>query len=105
MYDNVKVSAKFLPDEVKQHTEAWQTKSHDKSLNLLTIEEDGKLYVDNTIDNWIKPGENKFLPYTGEIRFYDTIDDVWWEFVAFFEKGNLLKVVQVMPEENETLQG
>src|SRR5437867_2505927 len=98
MFDNVKVHSKFLPDAIKDHTEGWQTKSHDKSLNLLTIEEDCKLYVDNIIDNWGRPGENKFLPYNGEIRFNDIIDDVGWEFVAFFEKGNLLKVIQVKPD-------
>jgi hypothetical protein len=98
MFDYVKVHTRFLPDTIKEHAEGWQTKSHECSLNLLTIEEDGKLYVDNIIDNWERPSENKFLSYTGEIRFYDTIDDVWWEFVAFFEKGNLLKVIQVKPE-------
>lgn len=98
MYDNVKIAGKLLPDEIKEHTEEWQTKSHDKFLNTLSIEEDGKLYVDNTIDNWVKNGENKFLLYTGEIRFYKTIEEEWWEFVAFFEKGLLLKLIQVKPE-------
>lgn len=55
MFDNVKVNPKFLPDAVKEHTEGWQRKSHDRSLNLLTIEEDGKLYVDNSIENWVRP--------------------------------------------------
>jgi len=98
MYDYVKVSKQFLPSAIKEHTEEWQTKSHDKFLNTLTIEEDGKLYIDNTTDNWIKNDENKFLPYTGEIRFYKDIGDAWWEFVAFFEKGVLLKMIQVKPE-------
>ena len=98
MYDEVKVSANFLPDSIKQHTEGWQTKSHERLLNLLTIEEDGKLFIDNVVDNWERNVENKFLVYTGEIRFYHSIDDVWWKFVVFFEKGNLLKIIQVQPE-------
>ncbi|HRI20111.1 MAG TPA: hypothetical protein PLA68_04135 [Panacibacter sp.] len=98
MYDNVKVSSKFLPDNIKHHTDEWQTKSYDRLLNLLTIEEDGKLYIDNTVDNWERSGENKFLEHTGEIRFYHSINDEWWEFVAFFEKGNLLKIIQTAPE-------
>ncbi|MEP6512634.1 MAG: hypothetical protein ABJA79_02105 [Parafilimonas sp.] len=68
MFDNVKVSPKFLPDNVRQHTEGWQTKSHDRALNLLTVEKDGKLYIDNIIDNWERNGENKFPNYTGELR-------------------------------------
>ncbi len=55
MFDNVKVGRKFSPDAVKEHTEGWQTKSHERSLNLLTIEEDGKLYVDNSIENRVRP--------------------------------------------------
>lgn len=98
MFDYVKVASKFLPDIIKANTEEWQTKSHDKDLNTLTIDEDEKLYVDNITDNWIRNGENKFLSYTGEIRFYKEIDDVWWEFVAFFERGNLLKLIQVQPD-------
>ena len=98
MFDNVKVNKNFLPESINLHTDDWQTKSHDKLLNLLTIEEDGKLYINNTIDNWERSGENKFLSYTGEIRFYNSIDDVWWEFVAFFEKGILLKCIQIKPE-------
>jgi len=99
MYDNVSVSKKFLPNAISEHTEDWQTKSHDKLLNLLTIKDDGKLYINNTtIDNLKPKDEAKFLSYTGEIRFYNNIEEVWWEFVAFFEKGILLKCIQVMPE-------
>ena len=91
MYDEVKLVAEFLPESIKQYTDGWQTKSHDRLLNMLNIEEDGRLYIDNTVDNWERIGEKKFLVYTGEIRFYQSINDVWWEFVAFFEKGNLLE--------------
>lgn len=98
MFDHVKINQKFLPENIRKHTNEWQTKSHDKLLNHLTIEEEGRLFIDNTIDNWVNEGENKFFAYTGEIRFYSSIEDVWWEFVAFFEKGNLLKLIQVAPE-------
>jgi hypothetical protein len=98
MYDEVRIATNFLPDSIKQYTDGWQTKSHEKLLNLLTIEEDGRLYINNTVDNWERTGENKFLSYTGEIRVYNSIEDMWWEFVAFFEKGNLLKFIQVQPE-------
>ena len=97
MYDEVKVAAVFLPDAIKAHTDGWQTKSHEKSLNQLTIEEDGRLFVKNTIDDWTPLGGNGFLRYTGEIRFYQSINGVWWEFVVFLEKGNALKVIQVEP--------
>jgi hypothetical protein len=99
MFDYVKVAGNLLPDAIKEHTDEWQTKSHDKCLNTLFIERDGKLFIDNLVDNWIKNDEFKFLSYTGEIRFYKTIYDIWWEFVAFFEKGNLLKLIQVKPEQ------
>lgn len=98
MFDYVKINKKFLPESIREIKAEWQTKNHDKLLNLLTIEEDGKLYIDNTVDNLVKQGERKFLAYTGEIRFYDSIDNVWWEFVAFFEQGNLLKCIQLKPE-------
>lgn len=98
MYDDVKISANFLPENSKQYTDGWQTKSHERLLNLLTIEEDGRFYINNTVDNWERKNENEFLAYTGEIRFYQSINDVWWELVAFFEKGNLLKLIQIQPE-------
>ena len=97
MFDHVKIDKKFLPKELKEIDVEWQSKSHDKMLNTLTIENDGRLFINNTIDNWEQNGENKCLPYTGEIRFYSGLEDTWLEFVAFFEKGNLLKCIQVEP--------
>lgn len=67
-------------------------------LNLLTIEENGRFYINNTVDNWERKNENEFLAYTREIGFCQSINDVWWELVVFFEKGNLLKFIQIQPE-------
>ena len=65
----------------------------------MVIEEDSKLYVGYIINNGLnEKTELEFFNYIGEIRFYTSIENVWWEFVAFFEKGILLKCIQVMPE-------
>ena len=101
MFDHVKIDKKFLPKEIREIELEWQSKSHDKMLNTLTIDADGKLFVDNTIDNWVQSGVNKLLPYTGEIRFYSSLKEEknkWLEFVAFFEKRRLLKCIQVEGE-------
>jgi hypothetical protein len=40
MFDYVKVSKNFLPDNIKENDGEWQTKNHDKLLNTLAIEDD-----------------------------------------------------------------
>jgi hypothetical protein len=99
MFDYVICHKKFLPKEIENVELDWQTKSYEKILITLVIEEDSKLYEGYFIDNGIdEKTELKFLNYTGEIKFYTSIGKEWWELVAFFEKGILLKCIQVMPE-------
>jgi hypothetical protein len=99
MFDYFICHKKFLPDSIQNVDLDWQTKSYEKILITLIIEEDSKLYEGYFIDSGIdEKTELRFLNYTGEIRFYTDIENVWWEFVAFFEKGIFLKCIQVKPE-------
>ncbi len=99
MFDYVICNKKFLPKAIENFELEWQTKSYERVLITLVIEEDSKLYEGYIIDNGLdEKTELKFLNYTGEIRFYTDIKTEWWEFVAFFEKGILLKCIQVKPE-------
>ncbi len=92
MYSELEINKKFLPEDLQECEADWQTKSY-STLDTLVINEDGKLLL---ID-W-EDGKIKETNYTGEIRFYDGIDKIWWEFVAFFENGQMFKIVQIAPK-------
>ncbi len=113
MFDYLSIHNKHLPENLKKNFSGWQTKSRSKLLNLLYINEDGKLFILEGILGGeveedfsdldfsdIKTFENeKILKimkldfYTGEIRFYQSIGKNWYEFVAFFKNGNLLNLI------------
>lgn len=98
MFDDLYIDKKHLPDELQNYEFGWQTKSHDRLLNLLKIDENGKLLLVD-VDECGNHGETEELNYTGEIRFYQNINSLWYEFVAFFVKGEMLKIIKL--EENE----
>lgn len=99
MFDHFVIDKKFLPKHISEETIEWQTKSLEKSLS--TIEIDGSGQVWETEGSFFEETSSikKRIFYTGEIRYYTSINDIWFEFVAFIENGVLLKNIQVQPKE------
>ena len=98
MFDDLYISKKHLPEELQDYEFGWESKSHDRLLNLLKIDENGKFLLAN-VDEYGNHGETEELIYTGEIRFYQNINSLWYEFVAFFVKREMLNIIKL--EENE----
>ena len=94
-----------MPEKLKGNETGWQTKSLDCFLNTINITEDGKLLCCQYIHDENEGEKIEQLDYTGEVRFYQTIfemiegkpNDYWCEFVAFFENGQMLKLIQIAP--------
>ena len=83
MYDDFYCDKKFLPDGIPSG--GWQTKSYICNLETIELSHDGLLYVSD-----VDTLEKNRMYYTGEIRFYQTINNERHEFVAFFTDGKLL---------------
>lgn len=97
MYDGLKVHKSHLPDDLKDFEEGWQTKSLDNMLTFYEITKSGRL---REVGGIMQPDDfkPKFVPITGAVRFYQSIDkefDIknWREFVAFFKKGKLIEPI------------
>ena len=90
MYVVLSIHNSHLPDELKKYEEGWQTKSLNCAMDTIFIKEDGSLEILTYHGGYSK------YPYTGEIRFYSYIEKEWTEFVAFFEKGQMFKLIQVL---------
>lgn len=93
MFDYLVVDKSLLPKEYTDYDNDWQTKSLDSGLFTYIIDESGQLLQ----EVWLHKHKKSLVKqkYTGEIRFYTTIDNVWHEFVAFVEKGVLLKLIKI----------
>jgi hypothetical protein len=93
MFDDLVIDKVHLPNELKDYENGWQTKSLDSGLFTFIIDESGQLLQ----EVWLHKHKKSLVKqkYTGEIRFYTTIDNVWHEFVAFVEKGVLLKLIKI----------
>lgn len=93
MYDHLHIDKKHLPSHLKDKQTGWQTKSLDCLMDTLIISEAGKLLIITVV-----MGKGEIIEetnYTGEIRFYQKIDDIWTVFVAFFENGQMFKLIQI----------
>lgn len=90
MYDELHIDKKHLPDNLKSNETGWQTKSLYCSLSRIKITDEGKLMSSKYL-------RDKFehVNYTGEVRFYDIINNTQIEYVAFFENGQLFKIIQI----------
>jgi hypothetical protein len=107
MFDDLKIDKKHLPDELKKHEDCWQTKSLDCQLDHVLIDADGRLRIksfpllrgfgDNQGEVVAEP-EYMDSNYTGEVRFYQDIKDVWTVFVAFFVNGQMDKLILLKDE-------
>lgn len=92
LYDELHIDKTHLPENLKDHEGGWQTKSYNCYLSKLIITEDGDLIDDpNGYSNRCIEESD----HTGEIRFYKYIGDDRIEFVAFFEKGKMLKLIKI----------
>lgn len=96
MFDYLEVHKVFLPKEYDNYDNQWQTKSLDSGLFTFIIDESGQLLQ----VVWLHKHKKSLVKqdYTGEIRFYTTIDNVWHEFVGFIEAGIMFKLIQLQPK-------
>ncbi len=105
MFDWVSIHKSRLPDNLKKT--GWQTKDYHSTLDTLRIAEDGTLWLVKT--NWDfdypTPDEcsiGERIYYTGEIRCLDSVKNIRTVISAYFDNGQLVKLIQVEPKiENE----
>ncbi len=106
-FSYVRVSHQHLPEELHGYTEeGWRTKTFDDAYERYAIDKNGTLLMEerefDTTSNpphaLRVPKGYKPLDYTGELRYYDNVGGVWWEFVVLFDHGKLIAQVQVVPE-------
>lgn len=97
MFDYLTIDDSHLPEELKGYNDGWQTKSYNNLLNILIIDKNGELSIIdrnwNIYSDYIE--KPKKLDYSGEIIFYDDIDDVWYEFIAIFDNGKMIKIDKI----------
>jgi hypothetical protein len=94
MYDNITIYNQFLPREnrVKISEQDFQTKSFNCLLEYYHISNNGYLFQKTKMkQGWNHDKCNEKVNFTGSIEFYDMDND----FVAFFEKGKLLKLIKI----------
>lgn len=97
MFDDLVIDKVHLPNELKNYESGWQTKSLDCYMNIIFIDENGKLF--ETICHYHDEKEKPIRRYhVGEIRFYQTINDVWHEFIGFFDDGIMFRLKQIEPK-------
>jgi hypothetical protein len=84
MYDELFIDKKFLPKSLQNHEDGWQTKSLWSMMEYITIDNEGKVYQSGQLSD-----------HTGEIRFYQGIKNIWYEFVALVYHGTVIKLIQV----------
>lgn len=90
LYDELQIDKSHgVPKET-----GWQTKSLDCLLNTLSITETGELLIcsPDVIDPDSEIIDRSY--YTGEVRFYQIIDDAWCEYTAFFENGVMFELIK-----------
>lgn len=124
LFDEIIVNPKVIPDAEDWMTEEiqWQTKSLDSLLDKYKINEHGKFLKYDTkfeetpddelpfpelpfIGAWREvDGIGKFNPYlyTGQLNFYThspkdslTGRDVWYEYIAEFYAGTMIKIQKI----------
>lgn len=99
LFDKVKVRVSLppgTPDVI------WQTKDLRCQMLTYEIREDGSLWAMDDLmgDGWARHEIEPRLVdnFTGEMTFYDYgPDKVWWEFSAYFVKGQLKELHQIEP--------
>ncbi len=96
MFDYFNIDSSFLPEELKDHSTGWQTKSLDCNMDNISLDKFGKLCKTNFNDeeDLDTYGDSIPLSYTGEIHFYNSINGVWLEFVALFNNGVFISMAQ-----------
>lgn len=86
MYDELFIDKELLPENLQNHEGGWQTKSLWCMMESITIDNECKVYQLGQLSD-----------HTGEIRFYQSINNVWYEFVALVDHGTVIKLIQVSP--------
>ena len=110
MYDSLYINNTLLPLTEEQKAimpdnPGWQTKDFDCALTELYITDEGELKVSRWIDGeddegvFIREDERlETIEHHGYIRFYSTIDRVWFEFRAKFTDGKLVNIQPITPK-------
>ncbi len=111
MYDTLVISKRLLPLTDEEKTKlpeqpGWQTKDLDCILANVYITEEGELKIDRTSSDFIDLLTDSSLPdgthsiddrldiidHHGYVRFYSSIEGVWFEFRAKFTDGKLIAI-------------
>lgn len=92
MFDQLIVTNKWLPDDLKDHNTGWQTKSIENQLKEFVIVQDGSL-LECITD--FEGEEYKPYDYTGEIYFYNGVGKMWRELKAWCVKGVVKEVIDL----------
>jgi len=104
MFDELHIDKVHLPDNLKNHEIGWQTKDYSCELDILEIDKTGQLWV--TRSGYCYRGDEneekiEKTSYSGNIYFYDNVDEVWTTFNALFDKGQMVKLTQIEPIPND----
>ena len=67
MFDTLRVDKKWLPEEIQDAEDGWQTKSLDSMLGNYSLTEEGTLMLTETLGGGVESPEPK--SHTGEVRF------------------------------------
>ena len=99
MFDYIKIDSKLLPyfgnvDPCLFENEFWQTKSLNRCLSVFTITEN--VLIEKTLSKEII----EIIDFHGMIRFYTTINAIWYQFDAKYTNGKLVSIIDSITEDH-----
>jgi hypothetical protein len=113
MFDTVYINSSLLPVTAQEQERLrkidFQTKSLDSRLADVYITDEGYLEMvdspfmaDGDSDN--EEGKPLYKRYrladaTGQLDFYTSLDDQWYQFQATFDEGKLIRIKKISPNE------
>ena len=89
MYDTITVSYPGI------RPGRYQTKDLECQLDEYEFRQDGSLVSVHQFG--ADEQQHIIFTWTGEVRFYDTVEGIWHEWSAYFSHGKLLHLEQVCP--------
>ncbi len=75
----------YAPDELSE--EAYLVKEGMEVLELM-----GGIQIPLNQVSWVEEKD-----FTGQVRFYDEVGELWYEFCALFDNGILLQIIKISP--------
>lgn len=101
MYDNLIIDRIHLPARLQSDKDekGWQTKDFDSELDTLIITKEGLLLKVRA--DW-GDGERKetkeVVEYTGKMKFYKYVNNVFTKFFCEFECGRMLSIKEIVED-------